>query len=173
MSEEWKDIKEYNNYQISNFGRIKSKNYKRQGYEKILKQSVNGRGYYYVLISTKNKYKNLLIHKEVAKAFIDNKNNYTDVNHKDGNKLNNNVENLEWCSRSYNITHAYKNGLKKSSMGMSYKKRCQLAIEYIENSDDFDVEVFSDTTGGCLGTDLSKGAKHLLEILKGENDESN
>ena len=167
MSEEWKDIKEYNNYQISNFGRIKSKNYKRQGYEKILKQSINGRGYYYVLISTKNKYKNLLIHKEVAKAFIDNKNNYTDVNHKDGNKLNNNVENLEWCSRSYNITHAYKNGLKKGSMGMSYKKRCQLAIEYIETVNTNK----NDTLHSKFLNEYyisNYGALELLEILKGE-----
>lgn len=161
MSEEWKDIKEYNNYQISNFGRIKSKNYKRQGYEKILKQSINGRGYYYVLISTKNKYKNLLIHKEVAKAFIDNKNNYTDVNHKDGNKLNNNVENLEWCSRSYNITHAYKNGLKKGSMGMTYKKRCQLAIEYIE-------QYLEEDRINC-GNIYHSVYDELLDILKGSD----
>ena len=169
MNKIWKDIENYENYQISNYGRIKSKNYKRQGYEKILKQNINGRGYYYVLLSKKNKYKNLLIHREVAKAFIDNKNNYTDINHKDGNKLNNNVDNLEWCSRSYNLKHAFKNGLKKGSMGMAYKKRCQLAIEYIEknwieysdfqyvdNDDELDIDCES--------------IKELIDILKGKDE---
>ena len=105
MSEEevWKIIEKYPNYMISNLGKIKSLNYKRTGKEQILKQSINGRGYYYVLISINNKYKNILIHKAVAEAFLENDNNYSDVNHIDGNKLNNCIANLEFCTRSENI----------------------------------------------------------------------
>ena len=119
---------------ISNYGNIKSLNYHRTGKEQLLKQNINGRGYKYVNISNKNRYVNLLIHREVAKAFLMNNSNYTDINHKDGNKLNNNVDNLEWCTRSENILHAYKNNLKNKPVGNTYRKRCQLAIEYIKKN---------------------------------------
>ena len=58
--------------------------------------------------------KNVRIHRLVAEAFIPNPNNFPCVNHKDGNKSNNNVFNLEWCSHSYNEKHAYENGLKNA-----------------------------------------------------------
>jgi len=157
MQEEWKIIKNFPNYMISNLGRIKSLNYKRTNKEQILKQNINGRGYYYVNISVNNKYHNLLIHREVATAFLNNNKNYSDVNHKDGNKLNNNVNNLEWCTRSHNIQHAYNNGLKKGGKGKTYKKRCELAIEYInehKRKDEF--------------LNLNEWqTRDLLEILKG------
>lgn len=134
MEEEiWRDIKGFEGkYQISNLGNIKSLNYMRTGKEKLLKKGINGRGYYFVNVTKNNKYKNLLMHQEVAKAFIKNEDSKkTDINHKDGNKLNNNVSNLEWCTRSENILHAYKNGLAKSPVGHTYKKRCEMAIKYI------------------------------------------
>ena len=52
-----------------------------------------------------------------------------------------------------------------------YKSRIEKAVEYIENTDDFDIEIFNESTGGCLGTDLSKGAKHLLNILNGKGSD--
>lgn len=166
MEEEiWKVIKEYPNYMISNLGRLKSLSYRQTGQEKILKQNINGRGYNYTNISYKGTYKNLFIHREVAKAFLinDNKKN-TDVNHKDGNKQNNNVNNLEWCTRSENILHAFKNNLKKTPVGFTYKKRCQLAVEYIKenawymNKDDEEI--------------LDRvGIEGLLNILNGDNNE--
>lgn len=71
----------------------------------------NGLGYLQVKFTINNKEYRKYIHRMVAEAFIPNPNNYTDVNHKDGNKQNNTVENLEWVSRSQNIAHAIKNGL--------------------------------------------------------------
>ena len=170
MSEEemWKTIEKYPNYMISNLGRIKSLNYKRTGKEQILKQSINGRGYYYVLISINNKYKNILIHKAVAEAFLENNNNYSDVNHIDGNKLNNCITNLEFCTRSENIKHAYKNNLRSKQVGNTYKKRCELAIEYIkiyrsyQKIDNKDYLKGRDEIG-CL--DICQ-VDELLEILK-------
>ena len=128
----WKTLSESDNYLISNTGKIKSLNYKRTGIEKELKQNINSRGYPYVFISKNSKYKNILIHQAVAKAFIPNPNNLPQVNHIDGNKTNNKVENLEWCNNRENIKHAYKNGLRGKQVGNTYKKRCELAIEYIE-----------------------------------------
>lgn len=69
-------------------------------------------GYHEVLLSENGKTKNYLVHRLIAKTFIKNPDNKPFVNHKDGNKLNNSIENLEWCTRSENTTHSYKNGLQ-------------------------------------------------------------
>ena len=120
--EVWKDINGFSNYQISNYGRVKSKSryvnvgiknvnkfYKQ---EKIINQYSNGRGYMQVTIYNDiGKPKTIKVHRLVARAFIENKNNLPQVNHKDGNKLNNSVDNLEWCDNLYNIRHGIENGL--------------------------------------------------------------
>lgn len=99
--EVWKDIKGYPNYQISNLGRVWSK--KRQIY---LSPNKNQKGYLSVyLYAINGKQKRELIHRLVALAFIDNPNNYPCVNHKDENKNNNTITNLEWCSYSYNSNY--------------------------------------------------------------------
>lgn len=99
--EVFKDIKGYPNYQVSNLGRVWSK--KRQIYLKPCK--INN-GYLTVSLSAINgKFKRELIHRLVALTFIDNPNNYPCVNHKDENKENNTVTNLEWCTRSYNMNY--------------------------------------------------------------------
>ena len=168
MIETWKIIEEYPNYMISNLGNIKSLNYKRTGKEQLLKQNINGRGYCYVNISINNKYKNILIHREVAKAFIPTNNEKLDINHKDGNKQNNCVDNLEWCTRSQNIQHAFDNGLKKGGKGMTYKKRCELAIKYIES--EVVACAFSNPELEHWEFD-DYNMRKLLAILKGEDKE--
>lgn len=131
MQEEWRTIEKFPNYMISNIGRIKSLNYHRTGKEQILKQNINGRGYYYVNISSNGKYNNLLIHREVAKAFLKNGDiNKTDINHKDGNKLNNYYENLEWCTLEYNVQDAWKTGL----MGIPKGKENKMFGRYGKNA---------------------------------------
>lgn len=121
MQEIWKDIKDYEGYyQVSNLGRVKSlkkfnctnKVYKNIGYyrnEKYLKLIKNNNGYYQVSLSKNSKSKIHFVHKLVAEAFLENKNNYLYVNHKDENKLNNNVNNLEWCSQKYNCNYGTRN----------------------------------------------------------------
>lgn len=111
MSNEiWKDIVGYEGlYQVSNFGKVK--NIKTL---KILKPSLTYNGYEMVKLSKNSKVKNFRINRLVAEAFIPNPNNYPIVNHKDGNKLNNNINNLEWCSYSYNLIEAYRLKLKTS-----------------------------------------------------------
>ena len=108
MIEVWKDIPDYEElYQISNYGNIKNK--KRNNY---LKGGIK-RGYREVILFKNNKNNYKLVHRLVAENFIPNPDNLPQVNHKDGNKLNNNLDNLEWCSRSENMKHAYKLGLQK------------------------------------------------------------
>lgn len=125
MQEIWKDIEEFKGiYQISNYGRIKRLSYsiirkngvKQSWEEKILKPTKDSSGYYGIRSCTKHigKSKTLRIHRLVAKSFIENPENLPCVNHKDGNKLNNRVENLEWCTYSHNIRHAIENNLNKT-----------------------------------------------------------
>lgn len=77
-----------------------------------LKPYKNIHGYLSVKLWIKGKTKNVQVHRVVAKAFIENKNNYPCVNHIDGDKTNNSITNLEWCSYSQNSRHAYKIGLR-------------------------------------------------------------
>ena len=110
QQEEWKAIAECNGqYHISNHGRVKSLKF---GKERILKPSLIGKGYPAVSICySKKKQKCELIHKLVAFAFIPNLDNKPQVNHKDGNKLNNHIDNLEWVTIKENIQHAWNTGL--------------------------------------------------------------
>lgn len=104
--EVWKDIKGYEGlYQISNYGNVKSLNYAKSKNYKMLTKIVDRNGYEKVCLSKNNKGKNYLVHRLVAIHFIKNTNNYKEVNHKDENKLNNNVNNLEWCDRKYNVLY--------------------------------------------------------------------
>lgn len=98
----WKDIEGFEGHQVSNFGRIKSLNYRRTGEERILKPGKNRGGYLFVILCKNGKQKLFLVHCLVAKAFIPNPNNWTQINHLDENKENNCVDNLEWCTAKYN-----------------------------------------------------------------------
>jgi hypothetical protein len=117
MSEEWRDIKGYEGlYQVSNLGRIKSlpkyhKTKKRYlSKEKILKQIHNDRGYLMVCLSKNWKKRKFFVHRLVAEAFLENPNNYTQINHiKEMEKDNNNITNLEWCSCKYNCNYGTRN----------------------------------------------------------------
>lgn len=81
---------------------------------KLLKAGKNKQGYMNVVLSKDGKAKTHKVHRLVALAFIPNPNNYPFINHKDENKTNNRVENLEWCNHSMNLVHAYRNGLNKN-----------------------------------------------------------
>lgn len=104
MKKEWKHY--YGNYYVSNEGEIK--NFKTNH---ILKLKINNGGYYSTNIRVDGKIKTIRPHRLVAELFIPNEDNKPYVNHIDGNKLNNKVTNLEWCTPKENTKHAFKNNL--------------------------------------------------------------
>ena len=122
MNEEWRDIKGYEGkYQVSNLGRVKSLKDSKENYrEKILSNSTDTRGYSNVNLYKNGKRKLFKVHRLVAEAFIDNSNSYPLVNHKDENKQNNRVENLEWCTHEYNINYGTRSQRTSESMKGKY-----------------------------------------------------
>ena len=100
----FKPSKDNENYLVSNKGRVYTINNK-----KLLKPQNASNGYLYVTINRHS----VPIHRLVATCFLDNKANLPCINHKDGNKHNNSVDNLEWCTFSENLIHAYTNKLNK------------------------------------------------------------
>lgn len=102
----------FEKYQVSNLGRVRSFI---QGFCQTLKTRNNKDGYVYVILSGNCGRKTLKVHRLVANAFIPNVYGKREVNHKNGIKSDNSVENLEWVTKSENEIHAYKTGLKKTS----------------------------------------------------------
>jgi hypothetical protein len=135
----YKDVVGYEGiYQVSNLGNVKrvliswgvkgrdSNNY-------VIKAFINSSGYYRVGLTKNNKHSNHFIHRLVAKAFIENKNNYPIINHINGIKTDNKVDNLEWCTASQNVRHAIKMGLMTFKKGyfsnQDYSKLCKKIID--------------------------------------------
>lgn len=115
----WKTLiyhgKEYKQFEVSNNGQLRNVNT-----ETVYKQHLNRQGYYQVCVSlgsAKNK-KIFKLHRAVAESFIENPDNKDFINHIDGNKLNNSLDNLEWCTPAENSQHASRLGLSKPLRGV-------------------------------------------------------
>ena len=126
VGEVWKDIQGYEGiYQISNYGRVLSlyrqvrcRGGAHRGKEQsLLKPCEDSAGYLLVVLSDKGVKKSHRIHRLIATGFISNSYNYKCVNHIDGNKTNNSIDNLEWCTHLHNNVHALNTGLRVSLKG--------------------------------------------------------
>lgn len=121
MGEEWRDIIGYvGYYQVSNLGRVRGLNRSVKHYfggPKKVKQKImrtyKNKGYINVALNKDGKQKHFSIHRLIALHFISNEHNKPHINHINGIKHDNRIENLEWCTRSENLKHAVKSGLYK------------------------------------------------------------
>lgn len=139
MKEEWKDVIGFEGiYQVSDLGRVKSLqrmvvrpkgSYIKK--EIILKPTLLKIGYLFIKIRDGFKYHPFYIHRLIATHFMDNEDNQRTVNHKNGIKTDNRIENLEWATHSENIKHAYDTGLKVK-IGMMGEKNNQSKLKAIE-----------------------------------------
>ena len=117
MEEIFLDVEGYEGlYQVSNLGNVKSLNYSKTKKEKLLKPAIRN-GYLKVDLCKNKTRKTYSVHRLVAIAFIQNPHNFPCINHKDENKQNNVVSNLEWCSYKYNLE--YNNGKKRRGKAIS------------------------------------------------------
>ncbi len=125
----WMDVIGFEGmYQVSNIGRVKSldrpmksgvqKNCIRSG--GLLKQQITQHGYYQAYLSKHGLTKGITVHRLLALAFIPNPSKKRAVNHKDGNKKNNNLSNLEWVTDSENVRHAFRTGLNRVERGENH-----------------------------------------------------
>lgn len=158
--EQWSVITDFPNYEVSTRGQIRH-----SSVNKSVKTYHDHNGYYSTELYKNGKRSDKRVHRLVAEAFIPNPNGLPEVNHKDGNKHNNNVENLEWVSKSDNMKHAFATGLAKPSRGMLGKKnpnagRKGLPIKIVETG-----EVFSSS----IECERKKGLnnRHINDCLKG------
>lgn len=138
MIEEWKDVPQYEGlYEVSNTGLVRSM-MTTTGRRKGLIKPHYKNGYLAVNFYKNGELKHFYAHRLVANIFIDNPNKFKEVNHIDCNKCNNNVENLEWCNRNYNLQHSYDNGLKRfgekhGGHKLTEKEVLQIRNEYVKN----------------------------------------
>lgn len=131
----WKDIKGYEGlYQVSNTGKVKSlkRNTNNQYCNKDKERKYyNIHGYLQIILCKEGKKQSSLVHRLVAETFIPNPDKLPCVNHKDENKLNNNVENLEWCTYEYNTNYGTRN--KRSSEKTRNNKFSRPVLQYTLN----------------------------------------
>ena len=163
----WKDILGYEGkYMVSNWGRVKSLNYHRTSKERILKGRKTKNGYLHVKLYKDGKGKWYFVHRLVAEVFLENPKGYNEVNHRDENKQNNCVDNLEWCSRQYNNTYngrAKKVGKKAGKKNTNHPKLSRRIIG-INKVNGLILE-FPSTKEASRQTDINQG--NICSCLKG------
>ncbi|AGY48385.1 HNH endonuclease [Bacillus phage Slash] len=156
--EKWKDIKGYEGYyQVSDLGNVRSLDRKdTRGYEwkgKILRLKINKNGYCFVALSKGSKVSYPRVHRLVAEAFIPNPENKRCVNHDDGNKSNNKIDNLFWATSSENNKHAYETGLKEPYLKLTQEEAEWIRKNYIPKHREFSYGALGKKFGvsaGCI-----------------------
>lgn len=154
MNEIWKEIKNTRGiYWISSLGRVKSiarttirSGHKMKLKERVLRACANNYGYYYVCLHIGEDQKMKRVHRLVAQYFLGNCNDYPYVNHKDLDKSNNKLSNLEWCTQKHNIQHAHANRFIDTAKG-SRSGQSKLMESDVEEM----VTLFSSKTNKELG----------------------
>lgn len=149
--ENFRAINGYDNYEISNHGRVRNVNSRY-----ILKNSISGKGYKMVGLTLNGKRKTKSIHRLIAEAFIDNPNNYKCIDHIDRNKLNNELTNLRWATYKMNNCNRTSRG-SINFAGVSYEKKYNRYIASVQNNNG--VKIRKHFSMSCYGVNALELAK--------------
>ncbi len=163
--EVWKSIEGFDGaFEVSNKGRICS-NLRTKGHK--LKPTADNKGYLRVRVTYKRVKYTLKVHREVAKAFIDNKKNLPQVNHIDGNKKNNHVENLEWVTNKENANHALNTGLWDSVIAGAKRHNNQIKKPVLAiNLQTGEKRLFPSVSEA----ERQLGTRHVVDVIKGKRN---
>lgn len=172
MQEEWRDIKGFEGYyQVSNLGRVRSvdrviintgnkgENKKSHYKGRILRQTHRNKGYLGVILTKNSKQHSFSVHRLVAQTFIPNINNLPQINHKDENKENNSVDNLEWCDCKYNINY----GSWRQKQSYSHKGKYSKKVVQLDKSGRL-IKIFDSITEAEKET----GIRHISAVARGQ-----
>lgn len=166
MMEIWKVIEGTDGqYEVSNTGKVRSLNYKRTGKVKELRPAPDPKGYMKTMLPYGGRWKTVKIHRLVACAFIPNPNGLPQVNHKDGNKANNAVNNLEWITNYENAHHALKNGLFANSINAVRKTNEARKKAVVATDAQGNQTVFSSINEASRAVSVSR--RYVQAVLKG------
>ena len=160
----WKPIAGTRGFiEVSNEGRVRSL---LRGEPRALKTQADNKGYHRIRVTIEREKFGYKVHREVAKAFIPNPDNLPQVNHKDGNKSNNAVDNLEWISNRDNANHAIENGLWESVIEGSRREnesRKRPVIGYFTTENSSHAKWFD----SIRAAEKFVGSTHVVDVLKG------
>ena len=159
----WKTIPNtFNLLEVSNYGRVRSL---MRGKPYVLKTQINRKGYHKIRVTIKRMRKSYSVHRLVAQAFLDNPENLPQVNHKDGNKNNNNVENLEWISNKDNAHHAIENGLWTNVFATSKENNEKRKIPIVARKGNTIIYFES-----ISEAERYFNSRHIVDVLKGRRE---
>ena len=163
--EEWRDVVGYEEYRVSNFGRVVSLKRNPKGY--VLSPGMKGK-YKGVILGSVPNLKLVLVHRAVAFAFIPNPDNKPCVNHIDGNPSNNHVANLEWCTYRENELHSYRVLGKKSHFLNNQKMRDKISKPIIQLTPDGDfIKEWPSTTAASINFQVADTS--IWQALNGKS----
>lgn len=172
--EEWRDVIGYEGlYQVSNKGNVKNLNWRAIGRERLLSPLENVDGYWTVDLYKNGECRRKRVHRLVAEAFIDNPNGLPVINHKDENKHNNAVENLEWCSVRYNTIYgkSLNNMLDSRTTRGSSNRRRKVVGTSLKDGSVIEFDSVSDAnrffTGISMGANVGACARGLRKSCYG------
>lgn len=161
----WRAIKGTKGFiEVSNRGRVRSL---LTGTPRILKTQTDSNGYHRIRVTIEREKMTYKVHREVAKAFIDNPNKLPQVNHIDGNKQNNDVSNLEWVTNKENAHHAIVNGLW-DNVFESTKKENERRKKPVMGYYSDDSQSFSKWFESVSEAERYVGSRHITAVLKGK-----
>jgi len=163
QSEQWKVIPKFDSYEVSNFGSLRTCVNKR-----VISSYATPKGYRRLQLVDNKEKKSFFVHRLVAKLFIPNPQNKPEVNHKDGQKCNNHVGNLEWTTSSENLQHAYEMGLKKPTR--KYVVECSKLNIITFGCNDMESQLkavgYKKARASAIWRCINQGGKHLdLEFI--------